>query len=228
MPSNNTVILNWPLPFWGFSRPMRHNPWNDRTEQQQQLLRIPASWRPTSQLFTRLVQLRSWTWDYWWIDFNSMSGQSGSWTGKCANHWAVLSSRLMNNPQSQLILVQFSMEVHILLHCGQMHPFFILPLLLSLFVHVHVPLSLPNLHFGEQGWCSGERPLTSHQYGPGSIHCPGILHVYVLSLLSTGSLLALRGFSPGSLVFPSPLKNQHCQIPIRSKKHWHLLNEYRG
>ena len=123
----------------------------------------------------------------------------------------------MNNPQSQHILVHFSSEVHILLHWGQMHPFFILPLLLPLFLHV--PLSLHNLHFGEQGWCSGERPLTSHQYGPGLIPSPGILHVCVLSLLSTGSLLASRGFSPDSLVFPSPLKNQHWQIPIRSRIH---------
>ena len=45
------------------------------------------------------------------------------------------------------------------------------------------------------------RALASHQCGPGSN--PGIDGIHGLSLLLVLSL-ALRGFSPGTLVFPSP------------------------
>ena len=54
---------------------------------------------------------------------------------------------------------------------------------------------------GEQGWHSG-RALASHQCGPGSI--PGVGVICGLSLLVLYS--APRGFSPGTLVFPSHLK----------------------
>ena len=54
---------------------------------------------------------------------------------------------------------------------------------------------------GEQGWRSG-RALAFHQCGPGSI--PGLCVICGLSLLVLYS--APRGFSPGSQVFPSPLK----------------------
>ena len=47
------------------------------------------------------------------------------------------------------------------------------------------------------------RALTSHQCGPGSI--PGPVVICGLSLLLV-FVLAPRGFSPGTLVFPSPQK----------------------
>ena len=47
------------------------------------------------------------------------------------------------------------------------------------------------------------RALASHQCGPGSI--PGLGFICGLSLLLV-LVLAPRGFSPGTLVFPSPLK----------------------
>ena len=55
---------------------------------------------------------------------------------------------------------------------------------------------------GKQGWCSGE---TAHLPSM----CPGFnswtgRHICGLSLLVLYS--ALRGFSPGTLVFPSPQK----------------------
>ena len=52
----------------------------------------------------------------------------------------------------------------------------------------------------------------SHQCGLGSI--PGFGVKYGLSLLLV-LVLAPRGFSPGTPVFPSP-QNQHFQIPSRS------------
>ena len=55
------------------------------------------------------------------------------------------------------------------------------------------------------------RALPSHQCGPGSV--PRSDALCGLSLLLVLSL-APRGFSPGTLVFPSP-QNQHFQIPIR-------------
>ena len=61
----------------------------------------------------------------------------------------------------------------------------------------------------EQGWCSGWALIflspmqASHQCGPGSI--PGLGVKCGLSLLLV-LVLALRGFSPGTPVFPSPQK----------------------
>ena len=55
---------------------------------------------------------------------------------------------------------------------------------------------------GEQGWRSSES-LAFHQCGPGST--PGVDAICGLSLLLVLSL-ALRGFSPGTPVFPSPQK----------------------
>ena len=57
------------------------------------------------------------------------------------------------------------------------------------------------------------RALTSHQCGPGSIPALGV--ICGLSLLLV-LVLARRGFSPSTLVFPDLLKNQHFQMPIRS------------
>jgi len=54
------------------------------------------------------------------------------------------------------------------------------------------------------------RALASQQCGPGSI--PGLGDIRGLNLL-LALALALRGFSPGTLVFPSP-QNQHFQISI--------------
>ena len=67
------------------------------------------------------------------------------------------------------------------------------------------------------------RALTSHQCGPGSISGPGVIHCMWVEFV-VGSLLAPRGFSPGTPVFPSP-QNQHCQIQIRSGMHRHMLNK---
>ena len=58
--------------------------------------------------------------------------------------------------------------------------------------------------YGEQGWHSGERARLPPMW-------PGFdsrtwRHMWVEFVV--GSLLALRGFSPGSLVFPSPQKYQ--------------------
>ena len=53
----------------------------------------------------------------------------------------------------------------------------------------------------EQGW-HNVRAFASHQCGPGSI--PGLGVISGLSLLVLFS--APRGFSPGTPVFPSPLK----------------------
>ena len=65
------------------------------------------------------------------------------------------------------------------------------------------------------------RALASHQCGPRSIPGPnvicGLSLLLVLSLLREVFLRVLR-FSP-------LLKNQHCQIPIRSGMHGHMLNE---
>ena len=58
----------------------------------------------------------------------------------------------------------------------------------------------PLAHW-EQGWRS-VRAFASHQCGPGSI--PGLGVISGLSLLVLYS--APRGFSPGTPVFPSPLK----------------------
>ena len=55
--------------------------------------------------------------------------------------------------------------------------------------------------------------LASHQCGPGSI--PGLDIICGLSFV-VGSCPCSEGFSPGSLVISSLLKNQHFQIPIRS------------
>ena len=68
-------ILNWPLPIGAFQGQW-NNQRNNRTQQQQQLLRIPAGRRQTSWLYTseagKLNQGLPGT--------NSASGQSGSWT----------------------------------------------------------------------------------------------------------------------------------------------------
>ena len=48
------------------------------------------------------------------------------------------------------------------------------------------------------------RALASHQCGPGSI--PGLGVICGLSLLTLVLVLAPRGFSPGTPVFPSPQK----------------------
>ena len=50
---------------------------------------------------------------------------------------------------------------------------------------------------------------------------PGVNAIYGLTLLVVLSF-ALRGFSPGTLVFSSKKKNQHFQIPIRSGTHGHV------
>ena len=73
----------------------------------------------------------------------------------------------------------------------------------------HLPKNL-----GEQGWRSGERARLPPM-------CPGFdsrtrRHICGLSLLLV-FCSALRGFSPGTPVFPSP-QNQHFQIQIRSWK----------
>ena len=55
---------------------------------------------------------------------------------------------------------------------------------------------------GQQGWCSGESARLPPMW-PGfdsRMRC----HMWVEFVV--GSLLAPRGFSPGTLVFPSPLK----------------------
>ena len=49
------------------------------------------------------------------------------------------------------------------------------------------------------------RALASHQCGPGSIPGPGVIHCMWVEFV-VGSLLAPRGFSPGTPVFPSPQK----------------------
>ena len=59
-----------------------------------------------------------------------------------------------------------------------------------------------GLYLGEHGWRS-VRAFASHQCGPGSI--PGLGVISGLSLLVLYS--APRGFSPGTPVFPSPLKH---------------------
>ena len=62
-------------------------------------------------------------------------------------------------------------------------------------------------HMGEQGWRRDGavvRALASHQCGPGSI--PGLGVICGLSLLLV-LVLAPRGFSPGTPVFPSPQKS---------------------
>ena len=56
-----------------------------------------------------------------------------------------------------------------------------------------------------------EKALTSHQCGPGSNPCFDA--ICGLSLLLVFSI-AVSGFSPGTLVFPSPSKTEF-QIPIR-------------
>ena len=63
------------------------------------------------------------------------------------------------------------------------------------------------------------RALTSHQCGLGAISGLGV--ICGLSLLLV-LVLAPRGFSLGSPVFPSP-QNQHFQIPIRSGKYPQLV-----
>ena len=65
---------------------------------------------------------------------------------------------------------------------------------------------------GRDGRDSALVEQASHQCGPGSI--PGLGAKCGLSLLLV-LVLAPRGFSPGTPVFPL-LKNQHFQIPIRS------------
>ena len=60
--------------------------------------------------------------------------------------------------------------------------------------------------WGSKGWHSGESThLPNHQCGPGSTPCVDAIYVCGLSLLLVLSL-ALRGFSPGTPVFPSPQK----------------------
>ena len=66
------------------------------------------------------------------------------------------------------------------------------------------------------------RALASHQCGPGSTLGPGV--ICGLSLLLV-LVLAPRGFSLGTPVFPSP-QNQHFQIPIRSGAHEHVLTSF--
>ena len=67
---------------------------------------------------------------------------------------------------------------------------------------VNLKLLMNNvLYKGEQCWRSG-RALAFHQCGPGSI--PGLGVISGLSLLVLYS--ALRGFSPGTPVLPSPQK----------------------
>ena len=68
-------------------------------------------------------------------------------------------------------------------------------------------------NIGEQGWRSGV---------PGSIPGPGVTCGMSLLLVLA---LALRGFSPGTPVFPLR-KNRHFQIPIRSWNARTFLNEF--
>ena len=62
---------------------------------------------------------------------------------------------------------------------------------------------LIEVHFGRSRDGAVVRALASHQCGPGSI--PGLGVICGLSLLLV-LVLAPRGFSPGSPVFPSPQK----------------------
>ena len=62
---------------------------------------------------------------------------------------------------------------------------------------------IKNMLHGEQGWCSGESILSSHQGDLGSN--PGVEATCGLGLLLVLSL-ALSGFSPGTPVFPSHQK----------------------
>ena len=76
-------------------------------------------------------------------------------------------------------------------------------------------------HFERSRGCAMVRALASHQCGRGSIPGPGVVCglslLLVLSFVREVFLRVLR-FSP-------LLKNQHCQIPIRSGMHGHMLNE---
>ena len=65
------------------------------------------------------------------------------------------------------------------------------------------PFLVAKWLFGDQGDGAVVRALASHQCGPGSN--PGVDAMCGLSLLLVLSL-ALRGFSPGTPVFPSPQK----------------------
>ena len=62
-----------------------------------------------------------------------------------------------------------------------------------------------RIAFGEQGWRSGESARLP-QCGPGLTPGPGV--ICGLSLLLV-LVLAPRGFSPGTRVFPSPQKPIH-------------------
>ena len=66
------------------------------------------------------------------------------------------------------------------------------------------------------------RALASHQCGPGSTPGPGV--ICGLSLLLV-LVLAPRGFSPGTPVFPSP-QNKNQQILITSGAHEHVLTSF--
>ena len=72
---------------------------------------------------------------------------------------------------------------------------------------------------GVQGWRSGESTRLPPMW-PG-FDSRSRRHMWVEFVV----VLAPRGFSLGTPVFPSPLKNQHWQIPIRSGMHRHTLNE---
>ena len=82
---------------------------------------------------------------------------------------------------------------------------------------------------GEQGWQSGESTRLPPMWL--GFDSPYRRHMWVEFVV--GFLLPSTGFSPGTLVFYSgfllwfsPLiKNQHCQIPIRSGLHGHMFNE---
>ena len=69
-----------------------------------------------------------------------------------------------------------------------------------LHVLLHTKTNVATLLLGSKGGAV-VRALTSHQCGPGSN--PGVDAICGLSLLLVLSL-ASRGFSPGTLVFPSP------------------------
>ena len=72
----------------------------------------------------------------------------------------------------------------------------------------------------EQGRFSGESPRLPPMWP--EFESDTRRHMWVKFVV--GSLLALRGFSLGSLVLSSPQK-QPCQIPIQSGMHGHMLKQ---
>ena len=76
----------------------------------------------------------------------------------------------------------------------------------------------PIVHTVEQGWCSGEStrppPMRPGVRFPDSLLSCGLNFLLVL-------FPAPRGFSPGTLVFPSP-KNQRLSLQKKESIAWHI------